>query len=399
MHNWYDPSFHEFVYIDQRYIKIVNFTDSEIPDFKCRFMRGLVSLYIWNSFSDWKTFVFRNHFLKSIFILFSGQEKKWPVSKSYSLQMSYLLIALEMYSWIVNPSLPEPKWWRYRTHGNHPNHRNHAFRVWIRSIAGCVQPPPHPHHPHPTHTHTHTSPACKGRLARLAFTIFQKALLQSTCTSASSNIPFNLIRYTVSVPFVTKHSMTPAWAYCSMTFEQTVVSLYTLGIHDKTRLRRERNYVIVNQFTLVQSTGNYITNGVWFAMLRCLVSWANCAILTHSKTRLEKDNGVYCILLGFIATYSIHVPGWLLKWLNLITAPGSVSNEPGSVTWLATKYLKTVSWKNHTEKLTTWWAQNISFWLKINIPSSYFTILMLNCLENTLKLQFDSYVTAVRFLT
>ena len=34
--------------------------------------------------------------------------------------------------------------------------------------------------------------------------------------------------------------------------------------------------------------------------------------------------------------YSIHVPGWVLKWLNLITAPGSVSNQPGSVTWLAT---------------------------------------------------------------
>ena len=100
-----------------------------------------------------------------------------------------------------------------------------------------------------------------------------------------------------------------------------------------------------------------------------------------------------------VLDYSIHVPGWLQKWLNLITAPGSVSNEPGSVTWLATKYLKTVSWRNHTEKLTTCWAQNISFWLKINIPSSYFTILMLNCLETTLKLQFDSYVTAVRFLT
>ena len=95
----------------------------------------------------------------------------------------------------------------------------------------------------------------------------------------------------------------------------------------------------------------------------------------------------------FVSSYSIHVPGWLQKWLNLITAPGSVSNEPGSVTWLATKYLKTVSWRNHTEKLTTWWPQNISFWPKINIPSSYFTILMLNCLENTLKLQFDSYVT------
>ena len=35
----------------------------------------------------------------------------------------------------------------------------------------------------------------------------------------------------------------------------------------------------------------------------------------------------------------------------------------------------------------------------MNFPSSYFTILMLNSLENTLKLQFDSYVTAVEFLT
>ena len=72
-------------------------------------------------------------------------------------------------------------------------------------------------------------------------------------------------------------------------------------------------------------------------------------------------------LLDVISYYSIHVPGWLrlLKWLNLISADGSVSNEPGSVTWLATKYLKTVSWRNHTEKLTTLWLQNISFWPKI----------------------------------
>ena len=44
-------------------------------------------------------------------------------------------------------------------------------------------------------------------------------------------------------------------------------------------------------------------------------------------------------------------------------------------------------------------SQNISFWPQINISSSYFTISMLNCLENTRKLQFDSYVTAVKFLT
>ena len=116
----------------------------------------------------------------------------------------------------------------------------------------------------------------------------------------------------------------------------------------------------------------------------------------------RKVNSITCIRYGLViwlkSNYSMHVTGWLQKWLNLITAPGSVSNEPGSVTWLATKYLKTVSWRNHAEKLTTWWPQNISFWPKINIPSSYFTILMLNCLENTLKLKFDCYVKAVRLL-
>ena len=30
---------------------------------------------------------------------------------------------------------------------------------------------------------------------------------------------------------------------------------------------------------------------------------------------------------------------------------------------------------------------------------TYLIILILNCLENTLKLQIDSYVTAVKFLT
>ena len=38
-------------------------------------------------------------------------------------------------------------------------------------------------------------------------------------------------------------------------------------------------------------------------------------------------------------------------------------------------------------------------WPKINIPSSYLTILMQNCLKNTLKLLFDSYLTDVEFLT
>ena len=33
-------------------------------------------------------------------------------------------------------------------------------------------------------------------------------------------------------------------------------------------------------------------------------------------------------------------PGWLLQSLNLITIPSSVSDEPGSVTWLAISQLK-----------------------------------------------------------
>ena len=105
------------------------------------------------------------------------------------------------------------------------------------------------------------------------------------------------------------------------------------------------------------------------------------------------------VKLNNTSHYSIHVAGWLLKWLKLITGHGSLNNKPGSVRWLATKYLKTISWRNHNEKLTTLWPQNISFWPEINIPFSYFTIWMLNCLENTLKLQFDSCVTAVKFLT
>ena len=93
----------------------------------------------------------------------------------------------------------------------------------------------------------------------------------------------------------------------------------------------------------------------------------NVIVVTETKVSMTF---LYLFLSkGLIYCYSIHVPGWLQKLLNLITAHGSVSNEPGSVTWLATKYLKTVSWRNHTEKLTTLWPQNISFWPKINIPS------------------------------
>ena len=113
-----------------------------------------------------------------------------------------------------------------------------------------------------------------------------------------------------------------------------------------------------------------------FACLLC----ATCQIEADRNCKIQK---VPVGLHWFIA-YMYRGDCWN-DW-TLITAPGSVSNEPGSVTWLATKYFKTVSWRNHTEKLTTLWSQNTSFWPKINIPSSHLTILMLNCLENTLFL-------------
>ena len=65
---------------------------------------------------------------------------------------------------------------------------------------------------------------------------------------------------------------------------------------------------------------------------------------------------------GLVYYYSIRVPGWVLKCLNLITAPGSVSNQPGSVTWLATagiSKIHAVSWRNHIENQTTKGAQNM----------------------------------------
>ena len=121
-------------------------------------------------------------------------------------------------------------------------------------------------------------------------------------------------------------------------------------------------------------------------------TWINFASHLLISISSSKNRNVY-----------FHIQRW--KWKPTVSVEGTDINtlhltcSPGSVTWLATKYLKNVSWRNHAEKLTTWWPQNISFWPKINIPSSYFTILMLSCLQNTLKLQFDSNVTAVRFLT
>ena len=82
----------------------------------------------------------------------------------------------------------------------------------------------------------------------------------------------------------------------------------------------------------------------------------------------------------------------LCAWHSPVTGefPDSVHLETNPVQshdWeLNIWKIHAVSWRNHTEKFTTLWPQNISFWLKINIPFFYFTILMPNCLENTLKL-------------
>ena len=77
------------------------------------------------------------------------------------------------------------------------------------------------------------------------------------------------------------------------------------------------------------------------------------------------------------------------------------SNELGLVAWLGTSHLKNyaVSWRNHTENLTRLDAQNMSFWLKIYILSSYFTIWMPNCLKKTSTLMIDSSLAAAKFLT
>ena len=78
--------------------------------------------------------------------------------------------------------------------------------------------------------------------------------------------------------------------------------------------------------------------------------------LEHTHTYIYIYTNIYnsapLVALAYIYIYSIRVPGWVLKCLNLITAPGSVSNQPGSVTWLATagiSKIHAVSWKNHIE--------------------------------------------------
>ena len=157
----------------------------------------------------------------------------------------------------------------------------------------------------------------------------------------------------------------------------------------------------------------YISNNQWFHLNLCMkINWCN-----QSRRHSSRVLWLYSVVTGHLLTeklirfhnlisktiwngislfylksyvlkmvYSIRVSGWLLKSLNLITAPSSVSDQPGSVTWLATMQPENACSqleKSHW-KITTLWLQNISFWPKINIAYSYFTMLMLNCLQNTL---------------
>ena len=63
---------------------------------------------------------------------------------------------------------------------------------------------------------------------------------------------------------------------------------------------------------------------VWAVTMVAKMSW-----LGWTAPWTNKCTDVCCNKVSY---YSIHVPGWLLKWLNLITAHSSVSNEPDSVT-------------------------------------------------------------------
>ena len=66
-----------------------------------------------------------------------------------------------------------------------------------------------------------------------------------------------------------------------------------------------------------------------------------------------------------------------LPYINKLRFQFSLSTMSYQVIWK----IHAFSWRNHMEKMTTLWPENISFWHEINILSSYFTILMLYCLE------------------
>ena len=92
----------------------------------------------------------------------------------------------------------------------------------------------------------------------------------------------------------------------------------------------------------------------WFDrrnLWRCCNLWLKVSQFVTDVENVAMCDNEICNLMSYIQSisinmlfldliYSIHVPGWLQKLLNLIAAPGSVSNEPSSVTWLATMYFE-----------------------------------------------------------
>ena len=84
---------------------------------------------------------------------------------------------------------------------------------------------------------------------------------------------------------------------------------------------------------------------------------------------------------------SIHVPGWLLKWLNYRTQFDS--NRPSLVMWQATRHLINPCCKldkSHWKKQQNREHKICDLGLKsINISSSYFTIFMTDFLKKRLS--------------
>ena len=74
-------------------------------------------------------------------------------------------------------------------------------------------------------------------------------------------------------------------------------------------------------------------------------------LLPEDNVEITTQEGYFDIYIFIAYVYR----GGCSKCLNLITAPGLVSNQPGSVTWLATagiSKIHAVSWRNHIENLT-----------------------------------------------
>ena len=130
-----------------------------------------------------------------------------------------------------------------------------------------------------------------------------------------------------------------------------------------------------------RSPVNFPRKGQWRGALifSLTYAWINVWVNNHETGDLRRQRTHYDVIVMNIDVSTqnrlpwhckklLHVPGCVLKCLKLITAPGSVSDEPGSVMWLTTQVA----------------------------PSSYFIIFMLNHLENIFKQKFDSCQTWIQ---